>query len=101
MNIFMFSHVKYASCEEGDSYKTSLLPFNWRGNKIYKTKYIVHVHFVVQYYINLQCTFNIQNPSDIHVLFLVHIIILQLKKCIIFSLQLLTVKPVTDVTRVG
>ena len=85
--------------KQTDSYKNSLLPFNWKGNKTYKTKYRIHCHFVVQNYITLQCTFKIQMFSDIHVLLLVHIIILQLKKRFIFGLQL-AVKPVTYVARV-
>jgi len=36
-----------------DSYKTSLLPFNSRGNKTYKTKYMSYEHFLVQNYITL------------------------------------------------
>jgi len=83
-----------------DSYKNSLLPFNWKGNKTYKTKYRIHGYFVVQNYITLQWTFNIQIFSDMHVLLLVHIIILKLKKRFIFGLQLLIVKPVTYVARV-
>jgi len=39
--------------KKSDSYETSLIPFNSRGNKIYKTKYMIHVHFVVQNYITL------------------------------------------------
>jgi len=36
-----------------ESYKTSLIPFNWKGNKIYKTKYMIDCHFVIQIYITL------------------------------------------------
>ena len=61
---------------------------------------MIHVHFVVQNYIILKFTCIFKNSSDIRVLFLVHIIILQLKKLFIISLQLFTVKPVIDVTRV-
>ena len=53
MKIFMFSQVKYASLKKTESYKTSLFPFNWKGNKTYKTKYMNHCHFVVQNYIIL------------------------------------------------
>ena len=96
---FYIIQAKYASYEENWFLQDLTASIELRGNKTYKIKYMIHVHFVVQIYIILYCTFNIQKTPQIHVLF-VHIIILQLKKRVIHGLQLLTVKPVTDITYV-
>lgn len=91
---------KFILWRKYDYYFTFTSSIQLKEYKTCKTKYVIHVYFFMQNCITL-CPFNIQKFSHIglNVLFLIRVI-LQLKKCFVLGVQLLTVQQVTDVTSV-
>jgi len=97
MNIFILFRRNMQVMKKTDSYRPHCFHSIEGVKKLTKQVYdsctfcCAKLHYFISY-------FQYPKTPHIHVLFFVYIIILQLKKLSIFGLQLLTVKPVTDIT---